>query len=127
DVRGMYAFAIWDEKRQCLFVARDPFGIKPLYYSDNGHTFRMASQVKALRAGGAIDLAPDPAGHVGFFLWGHVPDPFTMFRDIRTLPAGSAMRVGRRGPEAPRCFSSISSILADAEKGGPLSVNRYQL
>jgi asparagine synthase (glutamine-hydrolysing) len=127
DLRGMYAFAIWDEKRQCLFAARDPFGIKPLYYSDNGHTFRLASQVKALRAGGAIDLAPDPAGHVGFFLWGHVPDPFTMFRNIRTLPAGHSMRIGRSGAEAPRCFCSISSILAEAEKSGPLSVKGSQL
>src|SRR5439155_19239506 len=97
EVRGMYAFAIWDKQRQSLFLARDPFGIKPLYYSDNGHTFRLASQVKALRESGKIDLAPDPAGHVGFFLWGHVPDPYTMFRSIRSLPAGSTMWVGREG------------------------------
>ena len=50
-----------------------------------------------------------------------------MFRNIRTLPAGSAMRVGRRGPEAPRCFSSISSILADAEADSGLSVNGSSL
>jgi asparagine synthase (glutamine-hydrolysing) len=115
DLRGMYAFAIWDQPRQCLFLARDPFGIKPLYYSDNGHTFRVASQVKALCAGGAIDLSPDPAGHVGFFLWGHVPDPYTMFRNIRALPAGHSMRVGRSGPRAPQEFCSISKILAGAE------------
>jgi asparagine synthase (glutamine-hydrolysing) len=66
-LRGMYAFAIWDRNKQGVFIARDPFGIKPLYYSDNGHTFRLASQVKALRAGGRIDSAPDSAGHVGFF------------------------------------------------------------
>ena len=49
ELRGMYAFVIWDKRRQGLFLARDPFGIKPLYYSDNGHTFRVASQVKPLR------------------------------------------------------------------------------
>src|SRR6266446_2275843 len=73
ELRGMYAFAIWDQRRSGLFLARDPFGIKPLYYSDDGQTFRAASQVKALRAGGAIDSTIEPAGHVGFFLLGSVP------------------------------------------------------
>src|SRR6266480_2236510 len=115
ELRGMYAFAIWDRNKEGLFLARDPFGIKPLYYSDNGHTFRVASQVKPLRDCGKIDLAPDPAGHVGYFLWGHVPDPYTMFRNIRSLPAGSSMWVDRSGPRPPRVFCSVSKILADAE------------
>jgi asparagine synthase (glutamine-hydrolysing) len=79
------------------FCGRDPFGIKPLYYSDNGHTVRLASQVKALRVGGGIDLAPDPAGHVGYFLWGHVPGPHTMFRSTRSLPAGHSLWIDRNG------------------------------
>src|SRR5882724_1784314 len=114
-LRGMYAFAIWDRKKEGLFLARDPFGIKPLYYSDNGHTFRVASQVKPLRDCGKIDLEPDPAGHVGYFLWGHVPDPYTLFRNIRSLPAGSSMWVDRNGPRSPRVFCNISTILRDAE------------
>src|SRR5438067_10309890 len=116
ELRGMYAFAIWDRNKEGLFLARDPFGIKPLYYSDNGHTFRVVSQVKPLRDCGKIDLAPDPAGHVGYFLWGHVPDPYTMFRNIRSLPAGSSMWVDRSGPRSPRVFCSVSHILADAER-----------
>src|SRR5438874_6467850 len=115
ELRGMYAFVIWDTRRQRLFLARDPFGIKPLYYSDNGNTFRVASQVKPLRDCGKIDLAPDPAGHVGYFLWGHVPDPYTLFRNIRSLPAGSSMWVDRNGPHSPRVFCNISTILSDAE------------
>jgi asparagine synthase (glutamine-hydrolysing) len=119
-VRGMYAFAIWDERRRGLFLARDPFGIKPLYYSDNGNTLRIASQVKALRAGGKADLAPDPAGHVGFFLWGHVPDPFTMYRNVRSLPAGHTMWVGRDGPREPRAFCNITTILREGEESQKL-------
>ena len=115
DVRGMYAFAIWDGRRNGLFLARDPFGIKPLYYVDDGKTVRVASQVKALLAGGHIDTAPDPAGHVGYFLWGHVPDPYTMFRNIRSLPAGSTMWVDRNGSKSPRKFCDITAILADSE------------
>src|SRR5947207_2340352 len=66
-LRGMFAFGIWDEQQRTLFLARDPFGIKPLYYSDAHGTFRFASQVKALLAGCRVDTSPDPAGHAGFF------------------------------------------------------------
>lgn len=89
DLRGMFAFAIRDERNKGLFLARDPFGIKPLYYADDGGTFRAASQVKALLAGGKVDTTPEPAGHVGFFLWGHVPEPYTLYKGIRSLAAGS--------------------------------------
>lgn len=89
ELRGMFAFAIRDERKQGVLIARDPFGIKPLYYSDNGEAVRFASQVKALLAGGGVDTSPEPAGHVGFFLWGHVPEPYTLYKGIRSLPAGS--------------------------------------
>src|ERR1051325_6382126 len=59
ELRGMYAFAIWDGARNGLFLARDPFGIKPLYVADDGKTVRVASQVKALLAGGRITTTPD--------------------------------------------------------------------
>ena len=114
-LRGMYAFAIWDGRKKGMLLARDPFGIKPLYYSDNGHTIRLASQVKALRTSDKVDSTPDPAGHVGFFLWGHVPDPFTALKAIRTLPAGSTMWIDWTGARAPREFCNISRILAEAE------------
>jgi asparagine synthase (glutamine-hydrolysing) len=111
----MYAFAIWDEPRRGLFLAADPFGIKPLYYSDDGQTIRVASQVKALLAGGHSDTSPEPAGHVGFFLWGHVPAPYTLYKGIRSLPAGTSLWVDRNGPGEVREFLSVSAILAAAE------------
>lgn len=92
-LRGMYAFAIWDEQNRRLLLARDPFGIRPLYYADDGNTLRFASQVKALLKGGGVAGTPDPAGQVGFFLWGHIPEPFTLHRSIRSLPPGSSMFV----------------------------------
>ncbi|HEY6111380.1 MAG TPA: asparagine synthase (glutamine-hydrolyzing) [Chthoniobacterales bacterium] len=116
ELRGMYAFAIWDRDKRGLFLARDPFGVKPLYYSDDGHTLRLASQVKALRAGGKIDNAPEPAGHVGFFLWGHVPDPYTFYRSIRSLPAGTSMWIDEHGARAPRKFCDISALLCEGEE-----------
>lgn len=90
-LRGMFAFALWDSRRQGLLLARDPYGIKPLYVADQGGVLRAASQVRALVAGGGLRLTPSPAGHAGFFLWGHVPEPFTLYREIRSLAPGGAM------------------------------------
>src|ERR1017187_5980945 len=113
----MYAFAIWDERKKGLFLARDPFGIKPLYLADDGKTLRVASQVKALLAGGRVDTSPEPAGHVGFFLWGHVPSPYTLYRGIRGFPAATTLWLDASGKRPERTFCSIPQILADAEHG----------
>jgi len=115
-LRGMYAFALYDPEKRGLLMARDPYGIKPLYYADDGHTMRVASQVKALRGNDAVDTSADPAGHVGFFLWGHVPDPHTLYQGIQALPAGHSRWVDQRnGPESPRTFASVSETLQRAE------------
>jgi len=111
-LRGMFAFAIWDNNNQSLFLARDPYGIKPLYTSNDGWHFRFASQVKALVAGGGISTAPEPAGVVGFYLWGSVPEPFTLYRDIQSLPAGHTQYVDRSGPRVPEAYSSIAAEFA---------------
>jgi asparagine synthase (glutamine-hydrolysing) len=113
-LRGMFALAIWDLRARTLFLARDPYGIKPLYYANDGATFRFASQVKALLAGGNVSSARDPAGIVGFLLRGHVPEPFTIYEAIRELPAGSWMIVTPDGPSEPRSYFSIASVLRDA-------------
>lgn len=114
DLRGMFAFAIWDGQQQSLFLARDRFGIKPLYYADDGWTFRFASQVKALMAGGRLSRDQDAAGLAGFFLLGSVPEPFTMYRAVRALGAGQTLRVGPTGPSEPRQYYSVKSIYEQA-------------
>jgi len=113
-LRGMFAFAIWDARTNTLFLARDPYGIKPLYYANDGGTFRFASQVKAILAGGGVSATRDPAGIVGFLLRGHVPEPFTMYEAIRQLPAGSSMVVTRDGASEARSYFSIATVLLDA-------------
>lgn len=113
-LRGMFAFALWDERKKGMLIARDPFGIKPLYYSDDGNTLRVASQVKALLAGGAVDTRIEPAGHVGFFLWGHVPDPFTLYRGVKALPAGSFLWVDLSGAKRHGVAVSVVEELAFA-------------
>lgn len=111
-LRGMFAFAIWDAARRGLFLARDPYGIKPLYTANDGWTFRFASQVKALLAGGQVSRDPEPAGIVGFHLFGSVPEPFTLYRDIRALPAGHTQWVDAAGPREPKPFVSLAEVLS---------------
>lgn len=115
-LRGMFAFAIWDDAKRELFLARDPYGIKPLYTANDGWTFRFASQVKALLAGGRVSRDPEPAGLVGFHLFGSVPEPFTLYRDIRALPAGHMQRVDAAGPREPEPFASLAGALADGTR-----------
>jgi asparagine synthase (glutamine-hydrolysing) len=119
-LRGMFAFALWDEDRQGLLLARDPYGIKPLYVADDGRTLRAASQVKALLAGGGVDTEREAAGHVGFYLWGHVPEPYTLYRGIRALPAGHTMWVDGKGARTLVPFASLREELQKAEQH-PLS------
>jgi len=114
ELRGMFAIALWDGARRRMLLARDPYGIKPLYYADDGGTLRVASQVKALIAGGRVDRRFDPAGAAGFFLRGTVPEPFTMYRAIRSLPAGSYAYVDERGIGEPRSYFSIAATLREA-------------
>ncbi len=110
-LRGMYAFALWDVERRGLLLVRDPLGIKPLYVADDGKTLRVASQLKALLAGGRVDTSPEPAGHVGFFLWGHVPDPFTLYAGIRAIPPGGLQWQGLDGKSWSRQTGGLPDLL----------------
>lgn len=129
DLRGMYAFAIYNpgskktvhrkpytvnQSRPDLFVVRDPYGIKPLYIADDGKTLRIASQVKALLAGGKIPQAIEPAGHAGFFLWGHVPEPFTLYKNIRAFQPGTTLWIDSQGIREQKEFCSIPEEIARA-------------
>ena len=114
-LRGMFAFVLWDMKNQGLMLARDPFGIKPLYVSDDGGRLWAASEVKALLRVPTVDRSPEPAGHVGFYLWGHVPEPFTLHRGVRALPAGSWMWCDLEGRQRITRYADLTKLLLDAE------------
>ena len=113
-LRGMFAFVIWDESKKIMFIARDSFGIKPLYFYENKEKLILASQVKALKNGEDIDLSPDPAGHVGFFLTGYVPDPYTFYKNIRSFPAGHSLIIKSDGTKKYNHFGGLSNLLKKA-------------
>lgn len=114
DLRGMFAFALWDANKNALMLARDPYGIKPLYYADDGWTVRAASQVKALLAGGNVSRVPEPAGIIGFFLFGSVPEPYTIYQEIRAVPAGSIVWIDALGASEPKKYFSIARVFQEA-------------
>ena len=122
-LRGMYAFAIWDGRSRTMFVARDPYGIKPLYFADDGSTIRFASEVKALLAGGAVSPAIDPAGAAGFFLTGSVPEPFSIRAAVRAVEAGTSLFIDQGGPSQPKRHFSIADTFrrAKAHASEPLT------
>src|SRR5438067_386837 len=82
-LRGMFAVAIWDARRRRLILARDRYGIKPLYYRAVGGTLEFASELRALPRG-EIDLDALEA----FLAFNSIPSPYSIFRDVRKLPAG---------------------------------------
>ncbi len=113
-LRGMFAFGLWDAGQQSLLLARDPYGIKPIYFSDDGKKFAFASMVKALLAGGNVSKEADPAGIVGFYLFGSVPEPFTTYQAIRALPAGTCLTIDARGAQKRWRYFSLPEKYRDA-------------
>jgi asparagine synthase (glutamine-hydrolysing) len=92
-LRGMYAFALWDSLKRELWLARDPYGIKPLYVADNQGILWFASQARPLSLCAPVDRRRDAAALTGFYLWGHVPEPFSWWAGIRSFPAGHVQRI----------------------------------
>ena len=116
-LRGMFAFAIWDSRTRRLFMARDPYGIKPLYIADDGATLRFASTVKALLAGGRVSAAHDLAGIAGFWLLGSVPEPFTIHAAIQSVQAGTCFSVDEgAGRAAARPYYSVAKTYEHARE-----------
>ncbi len=114
-LRGMFAFALWDERRHGLLLARDPLGIKPLYYTNDGRRLIVASQVKALLAADGVGSDLSAAGQMSFLLWGFIIEPRTLYRDIVSLPAGSTMWIDAHGARSPWKYWEVNSALQAGE------------
>ena len=111
--RGMFAFALWDARQHRLFIARDPMGIKPLYYAQSGAFFLFASEVRTLLGTGLIRRRIDRAGLLNYLTFGSAYDPLTLIEGIRALPAGSTL-VWQKG----KIHESAYWDLVDAPSAG---------
>ncbi|MGH9486493.1 MAG: asparagine synthase (glutamine-hydrolyzing) [Terriglobales bacterium] len=94
-LRGMFAFALYDEPRQRLLLARDRLGIKPLYYAEHRGRLLFGSEIKAILAVAPELAEPDPAGLRQYLQFGYIPDPATAFARIRKLPPGYTLEFER--------------------------------
>jgi asparagine synthase (glutamine-hydrolysing) len=90
-LRGMFAVAVWDSRRARLLLARDRFGIKPLYYRLVGGTLSFASELKAMLEQPGFSRAIDPRAVAAYLAFNSIPAPLTIFSEARKLPAGTVL------------------------------------
>ena len=118
--RGMFAFVLWDQNRQTLFMARDRLGVKPLYYAvlDDG-TLLFGSELKSLLAHGGLNRDIDPLAVEEYFALGYVAEPRTIFRQAKKLPPAHTITLRRGQPlAAPKEFWDVKFTL-----DGPANVD----
>ncbi len=106
-LRGMFAFALWDEREQLLFCARDRVGIKPFYYCDNGSSLIFGSEIKALLPDPALRREIDLQAIDQFLAFSYVPGESTLLRSVRKLPPGHTLVV-RDGVPVMRRYWDLS-------------------
>src|SRR4051812_12412109 len=111
-LRGMFAVALWDAPRGRLVLARDPYGIKPLYYRDVGGELEFASELRALPRGD-VDLDALEA----FLAFNSIPSPLTIFTDVRKLAAGHVL-VWERGSARVERYARPAPVPADEVRRG---------
>jgi len=115
-IRGMFSLAIWDNKKKKLILARDPFGIKPLYYSNLNGVFYFASQIKSLLSINDINSKKSNAGIVSYYLLGHIQDPFTLYNDIKSLEKGNCVVIDQFGYFNKFEFASIKNEIVNSKE-----------
>ena len=95
-LEGMFAIAIWDKKKEVLFLARDPYGIKPLYIAKHKKGYLFSSQVKSIINTNEVSLNLDKIGVLSFFLFGNVIEPNTCFKNIFNLKSGHYCLISKK-------------------------------
>src|SRR4051795_2407676 len=103
ELNGIFAFALWDARAQRLVAARDPFGVKPLYWWTDGHRTALASEITALLRAGLVEPGVDPIALDHFLAARFVPAPRTLFAGVQKLPAASVLVA--EGENPPRIES----------------------
>lgn len=108
-LRGMFVFAIWDIRKERLFISRDRLGIKPLHYFFNGKQIVFGSEIKSILKSGLIQPKVDYQALVYYFFYGYTPDPNCMFREIKKLPPGHTL-VFHKGKITVRQYWDVTYV-----------------
>jgi asparagine synthase (glutamine-hydrolysing) len=115
-VRGMFALACWDTVDRSLVLARDRFGIKPLYVAARGASIAFASELSALARAGLVDVQPSPSAVLGFLAWGSVPPPLAWNRGAEMLEAGTWREWRQDGTEVRGRFADARDVYQSARR-----------
>ena len=118
-LRGMFAFVVWDRVARRAFAARDPYGIKPLYWAQVPDGVLLASQVQALFATELVSRSPCARGQASFWLLGSVAEPHTWYQDIKALPAGHCAWIDDGHMGAPERWWDVAAAWRDAPASLP--------
>jgi asparagine synthase (glutamine-hydrolysing) len=112
-VRGMFALALWDDAEGALTLARDRFGIKPLYFAHDATRTAFASEIGALRRAGLVARDISPAGMLAYLSWASIPAPLTWLREVAALDAGTWRTWSRDGRVACGRFADATAAYVD--------------
>jgi asparagine synthase (glutamine-hydrolysing) len=114
---GMFGFALWDQDERRLYLARDRFGEKPLYYGGLRNTFVFGSELKALRSHSQFRAEIDRDALALFLRYGYIPAPYTIYKNIRKLPAASLLCIDPRNPRnaTPQPYWSLDEVVSQGK------------
>jgi len=124
EFRGMFAFAIWDAPRHRLFIARDPMGIKPLYYFHSDRYFVFSSEVRTLLGTGLVPRVIDPAGLVNYLTFGSLYDPNTLIEGVKSLPPGHYLTWGHGEVKQVKYWDLIDATPRSPDSAGNPNASR---
>jgi len=125
-LRGMFAFAIWDRRKQTLFAARDRLGIKPFYYRWEGSTFLFGSEIKAILAFSNVTAQFNRGALAEYLAFGYLTGPQTMFAGIRKLMPGHTLELAERGEPSIEQYWDLSMETDDEPHPREYYVNTYR-
>jgi asparagine synthase (glutamine-hydrolysing) len=121
---GMFAFALWDAAKKRLLLARDPMGIKPLYYHQSKQNFIFASEVRTLLQTGLLPRKLDPIGVLSYLEFGSVYEPWTIVEGVRAVPPGHVLTVDNGSVSSREYWNSLqasSRAEPDASSGNGIA------
>ncbi|MEL7669958.1 asparagine synthase (glutamine-hydrolyzing) [Methanobacterium sp.] len=123
DLRGMFAFALWDSKNEELFLVRDRIGIKPLYYTYNDDKLFFASEIKAILANSEIPRKVNETAFYNYLTFLTTPAPDTLFEGIKKLPGGFWLKLDKKGNMTTKRYWDVFDHVKESSKNEDQSTN----
>ena len=125
-LRGMFAFAIWDRRKRCLFIARDRLGIKPLYYRFVGDTLLFGSEIKTILAYPGVKPEFNAGGLAEYLAFGYLTGEESMYAGVRKLMPGHTLTVDEHGNLETAQYWDLDVRVDDGSQPREYYVQRYR-